>query len=43
MERIQCKFFWGGDDNRRRYHLVNWMNAKKPLDRGDWVLDLWWR
>lgn len=23
LERIQCHFLWGDDDERRRYHLVN--------------------
>lgn len=34
IERIQCHFLWGDDDERRRYHLVNWKEVKKPNRAG---------
>lgn len=41
LERIQCRFLWGNDDERRRYHLVNWKDVKKLIRVGVWALDLW--
>lgn len=34
LETIQCNFLWGDSDSWKKYHLVNWMDAKKLLRDG---------
>lgn len=34
LEMVQCNFLWGDSDNCKKYHLVNWLEVKKPLRDG---------
>lgn len=34
LESIQCRFLWGDDMDKRRFHLVNWDEVKKPASSG---------
>ncbi|CAN1256031.1 Putative ribonuclease H protein At1g65750 [Linum perenne] len=41
LEAIQNRFLWGGTDEIRKIHLVNWNMVKTPISRGGLgVLDL---
>ncbi|KAG8072286.1 hypothetical protein GUJ93_ZPchr0006g43351 [Zizania palustris] len=34
IDSIRSKFFWGGMENKRKYHLMNWKKLCTPKDYG---------
>lgn len=34
LERIQSKFLWNDDIEKRKFHLVNWSQVCKPTEEG---------
>lgn len=34
LEFIQCRFLWGEDEDKRRYHLIKWEEVKHPVELG---------
>lgn len=41
LEMLQCRFLRRDDENRRRFHLVNWKEVKRPqFGGGVWVWSL---
>lgn len=34
IDRMSRRFLWGGDEDRRKVHLVSWQNVTKPKMEG---------
>lgn len=34
LETIQCRFLWGDGEDMEKYHLVRWLEIKKPPKMG---------
>uniref|UniRef100_A0A453HDE3 Uncharacterized protein n=1 Tax=Aegilops tauschii subsp. strangulata TaxID=200361 RepID=A0A453HDE3_AEGTS len=34
IAKIQSRFYWAGDNNKQKYHMVSWPNICKPWEQG---------
>ena len=34
ITKVQARFFWAGDNNKQKYHMVSWPDICKPMIKG---------
>lgn len=38
LESIQCRFLWEDEENKKKFHLINWEEVKTPISSGGFGL-----